>query len=125
VPSASGAADRSVDRAGPRGDSAAGESQVETLDLAASNLPLQGGMRLIVAGDEHQAARSLVEPVHDAGALGIPSPAQQLPELIHKGRTPMRRRRMHDQPRRLLDDGEALVYVDETQVAHAEASSRR
>ena len=98
-----GAADRRVDRPGARGEPPAGQRQVDALDLAPPHLLLQGGVGLVVAGDDQQAAGLLVEPVDDPGALGVGAAAEDLAQLVDQGRPAVRGRRVDDEPGRLVD----------------------
>ena len=64
-------------------------------------------MGLVVAGDDEQAAGPLVEPVDDAGPLGVGTAAEDLAQLVDQGRPAVRGRRVDDQAGRLVDDREA------------------
>ena len=112
---ARGAADRRVDRPGARGEPPFGQRQVGALDLAPPHLLLQRRVGLVVAGDDEQPAGPLVEPVDDAGALGVGAAAEQLDELVDQRRPAVRGRRVDDQAGGLVDDGEALVQMDDAQ----------
>ena len=96
------------------------------LDLASLNLGLQGGVSSVGAGDNEQAAGALVESVNDAGALRVLPAAEDLAELVDKGRAMVGGRRVDDEPGRLVDDGERLVEVDDAQLrGHLSIGSRR
>ncbi len=113
---ARGAADRGVDRAGARAEPAAGEGEVDPLDLAPLHLGLQGGVGLVAAGDDEQAAGPLVEPVDDPRALRVAAAAEDVAQLVDQGRAAVRGRRVDDQAGRLVDDRERLVEVDDPQL---------
>ena len=113
---ARGAADRGVDRAGARSEVPPRQGEVDPLDLAALDLRLQGAVGGVVASDDEQAAGVLVEAVDDARALRVLPPAEHVAELADQGRARVRRRRVDDQARRLVDDGEVVVDMDDPQL---------
>ena len=116
VPLPRGAADRGVDRPGARGEAAAGEGQVEALDLAPLTWRLERRVRRVGAGDDQQAAGALVETVDDARSLRVRRPAKDLAQLADQGRAAVRGRRVDDEAGGLVDDGERLVEVDDAQL---------
>ena len=122
---ARGAPDRGVDRAGARAELAAGEREVDAFDLAPLDRRLQGGVGLLAAGDDEQAAGALVEPVDDPRALGVLAAAEDVAELVDQGRARVRGRRVDDQARRLVDDGQGLVEVDDPQLRLSHRSGSR
>ena len=67
--------------------------------------------------DDEEARRVAVEPVHDPGSLGL-LPACDLPsqEPVHEGSARVARRRMDDDPGRLVDDEQVLVLVHDGQI---------
>ena len=74
-------------------------------------------MRAIVLGDHQEAARVLVEPVHDArpphAADARQAVAAMGDERVDERAARMPRRRMHDEPGRLVDHDEVVVLVDD------------
>jgi hypothetical protein len=106
---ARGAPDRGIDRPCARGKATSGQRQVAALNLAVLHLSLQGGVRSVAAGDNEQAAGALIEPVNDAGALGVLPTPEDLAKLLDKGRSVVGRRRVDDEAGGLVDDGERLV----------------
>ena len=65
------ASNRRLDRPRACRRAALDERQVLPLDQALGERALQPPVDLLVAGDDEQARGVAVEPVHDAGALGI------------------------------------------------------
>src|ERR1700674_1913150 len=92
------------------------DRQVGAAERAVLQLGRKGSVACIVAGDDDQARRALVEPVDYAGARHTPdhgpatAPAQ---ERMHERAGGMAWRRGHDHARRLIDDGEVVVFVDD------------
>ena len=74
-------------------------------------------MRAIILGDHQEAARVLVEPVHDArpphAADARQAVAAMGDERVDERAARMPRRRMHDEPGRLVDHDEVVVLVDD------------
>ena len=94
---------RCASAAGPR--SARGTCAPRSRSLIIADEP---AMRLVVAGDEHQAGGVLVEPVDDPRPVGLPA-AEQLAERVDERRSPVPARRVNDQPGGLVDDRQPLV----------------
>src|SRR5579859_322677 len=74
--------------------------------------------RVVARGDD-QAARPLVEPVHDARPLlpagGRPG-APKAEQGVDQGAAVVARRRMHDHPGRLVDHDDVLVLIHDVEV---------
>ena len=109
------AADRRVDPAAGH-HFAPGEREIFLLHLTLGELPRQLFVRPIVLRDDHQARRALVQPVHDAGPLFSADAA----EIVHvvqqgvdQGAALVARRRVDHHARRLVDDDQILVLVDD------------
>ena len=111
------AADRRVD-APARLHLAPDERDVFLLDLAIVELPRQLLVRRVVLGDDHQPRRAAIEPVHDARPL-LAADAAEIVDVMEQrvdqraARVPGRR--MHDHARRLVDDDEVAVLVEDRQ----------
>ena len=86
---------------------------------------LQRRVGLVGAGDDEQPAGPLVEPVDDAGALGVAAAAEHLFELGDQGRPAVRGGRVDDEAGRLVDHGEVLVEVDDPRPSRAHRPSSR
>src|SRR5205814_1139509 len=65
------ASDRSVDRAAPRAWTPGDEREVLPRERTRLHELLQPTMRLGRPGDDEQPRRVAIEPVHDAGPLGL------------------------------------------------------
>ena len=111
------AADRRVDAAAGH-DLAPDERDVLLLDLAILKLPGELGVRGVVLGDDHQARRPAIEPVHDPRPLLAADAA----EIVHVMEQRVDQRagrmaggRMHDHPGRLVDHDEVAVLVENRQ----------
>src|SRR5213592_3616820 len=123
---ARGAADRRVDRPGPRGDTSPSQRQIDAFDVALLDLRLQRRVSGVRAGNDQKPAGVLVESVHDAGPLGVSASTKQIPEPIDERRALVRGRRVDDEPGRLVDHGEGVVDVDYLQLAaHTSCSACR
>ena len=77
----------------------------------------QRPVRAIILGDHQEAARVLVEPVHDARPPDAADARQAVAamgdERVDERAARMPRRRMHDEPCRLVDHDEVVVLVDD------------
>src|SRR5258708_7666165 len=92
------------------------DRHVGPAERAVFELRRKCSMARIVAGDDDQARRALVEPVHDARTQhasdrGPAAAAAQ--KGVYQRAGVMTRRRMHDHARGLVDDGEVLVLVQD------------
>ena len=114
-----GAADRRVDRPRARGEPAAGQRQVDALDLAAPDLRLQRRVGLVVAGDDEQAAGVLVEPVDDPGPLGVGAAAEELPSSSTRVGPRCEGAGWTTRPAGLSTTARSLVEVDDAQLVAA------
>ena len=105
-------ADRRVDGAAARQDALANRS-VRALDLAPLQSRRQHGVALQRARDEQQAARVLVEPVHETGArqhLELGVAMQQ--RILQRART-VAGARVHDEADGLVDDEQGVIGMDD------------
>ena len=102
-------ADRRLDRAPLGGRPAAHQGEVGAVDAAAAQHALQPSQRLVITGNDQQPGRVPVEPVDDPrpGAVAADLPDQP----VDKRRAARARRRVHDQPGRLVDHQQPLVAV--------------
>ena len=99
------------------GDHALDEREVAALEIVRVKLHLQRHQRRLVLGHDHDARGVLVEPVHDArpplAADADERVAAVMQERVDQRARLVRRRRMHDHARRLVDDDEVRVFVDD------------
>lgn len=110
-----------ANRAGPRLRYVPDQGEIGPLQGAAAAMVGElGGEALmgeVVLGDDEQAARVLVEAVDDAGPAHAADPGQAHPAMrdqpIDEGAVLVPRRRVHDEPCRLVDDDEILVLMDD------------
>src|SRR6266545_2389315 len=109
-------ADRRFDPAAPRPRTAHDEREVAALELTSPDERLQPAIGLLRARDDHQAGGVAVEPVDDARPRGLTTGDVVSEQTVHKRPGRVSRRRMHDETRRLVDDDEVLVRVDEPQL---------
>ncbi len=70
----------------------------------------------VIAGDDEQAAGVLVEAVDDPRALGVIAAAEHVAKLADQGRAGVRGRRVDDEARRLVDDGEVVIDMNDPQL---------
>ena len=105
------AAERRVDRAAARGRAALHEREVLPRDRAALERRLQRAVGRLVAGDDEQAGRVAIEPVHDARPLRVLRRRRAPGERLHEraGRVPASG--MHDHAGRLVHDEQVLILV--------------
>ena len=66
-----------------------------------------------VLRDDQEAARVLVEAVHDAGARHAGERGRVREQGVEQRSAPVAAAGVHDQPRRLVDDEERVVFVDD------------
>ena len=92
------------------------ESQVFLLDLAIVKLTCELAVRGIVLCDHHDARRPAIEPVHDAGPE-LPTDATEvvhvMQQRIHQRPAVVARRWMHHHARRLVEDDDVGVFVED------------
>jgi len=75
-------------------------------------------MRLIGLGDDQQSARLAVEAMHQTRARFAPHGTQGREsgkQPVHQCTRPMTRRWMYDEPCRLVDDGQVLIFVNDVE----------
>jgi len=99
-----------------RGGRLPAKRAINLLHLAPGEGLAQPFVDLVGLGDEHQAARVLVEPVHDAEPL-LPASSGQLctammNQRINERSRPMPNCGMDDQPRLFVDRDQRVVLVD-------------
>ena len=95
------------------------DGKVLLLDRARLELDRQPVMGLIVPGHENRAAGVAVQSMHDARPQR-PAAAAEAGAKVELQRTDKRSRpvsagRMHDHPRRLVDDDQVLVFEEDLQ----------
>ena len=83
--------------------------------VRAAKLPDQIGLRFGRLGDHQQAARVLVEPVHDARARQRRQRRRVMQQRVEQRAVAIAAARMHDQSGRLVDDEQRRVLVDDRQ----------
>ena len=105
-------ADRLVDGAAAL-DLAAYQRLVVAFDGARLQLAHEVGLRFQRLGDNHQAARILVEAVHDAGARDVVQLRQVVQQGVEQGAAPVAVARMDDESGRLVEDEQRLVLIDD------------
>src|SRR6478752_5300192 len=98
------AADRRFDPAAARPWSPDDERDVMTIELMAAHELLQPAVRLLRARDYHQPRRVTVEPVDDAGPVGISAGDVVLEQPVDECPGCMPGCRVNDEPGRLVDD---------------------
>ncbi len=117
------AADRRVDLAGGRVEAAPDEGEIFAFEREGAPVvgEQQGETQVgrVGLGDDEQAGRVLVEPVDDAGPPHAADPRQARPamadERVDQRALGVARRRMDDEARRLVDDDEMFVLVDDVE----------
>jgi hypothetical protein len=70
---------------------------------------------LLRAGDDQQAGGVAVEPVHDPGSLRFPARRAVRQHAVDERAGLVTPRRMNDDTRRLVDDEQMLVLVDDSE----------
>ena len=105
-------ADRRVDGAAAR-DVARGQREIFAGHGSRLQRPHERGVRGQGLGDDQEAARVLVEPVDDAGARHLLQLRRMMEERVQQRARPVAGARMHDEPRRLVDDEQSLVLGDD------------
>ena len=111
------AADRRVDPSSGLHD-APDERDVFLLDLAIAKLTRELLVRGVVLGDDHQARRAAIEPVHDAGPLLAADAAEivdVMEQRVHQRAARVAGGRMHDHAGGLVDDDDVAILIDDRQ----------
>jgi hypothetical protein len=111
------AADGGLDPAPPRTWAPAHERDVGSLQLAPADEVLEAPVRLARAGDDEEARRVPIEPVHDPRPLGVLSPGgSTLQQSVDERAVSVTGRGMDDDTGGLVHDEEVLVLEDHAQV---------
>jgi len=108
------AADRSIDLA-TGSDHADHDAFINAADLARLHLLDQPGLRLQGLGHHHQAGGVFIQPVNDAGARYVDDVWHVVQQRIEQRTTGMTGSRVHNQPGRLVDYHDMVVFVDDIQ----------
>ena len=108
------AADRRVDRVAAR-EVARGEREVLARHRARLQLAHEVGVRRQRLRDDQEAARVLVEPMHDAGARHARELRRVMQQRVEQRAVAVAGARMHDEPGRLVDDEERVVLGNDRQ----------
>jgi hypothetical protein len=109
--------DRRVDAA-PGLDEAPDERDVFLVHFAVFELPRQLLVCAIGLRDDHHTRRAPVEPVNDPGPHFAADPAQILhvmEQRVDERAGAVAGGRVHDHSRRLVEDDEVFIFVDETE----------
>lgn len=85
--------------------------QVLAADLARGDHPHDRIHHGALAGDDHEAAGVLVEPVDDARTRHVASPRIQREQAVEQRAAPVAGSGVDDQAGRLVDDAQVLVLV--------------
>ena len=97
---------------------AARDGDIRAAERAVAELRRESAVRGVVARDDDEARRPLVEAVDDSRPSG---PARSGPaaasteQRMNEGPGVMPGRRVHDHARRLVDDGEVVILVDDVE----------
>jgi hypothetical protein len=91
------------------------EREVFALHAPRGELAHEVGLRLRRPRHDEQAARVLVEAVHDPGAGDLREPRRVVQERVHQRAPPVPGPGMDHQPGRLVDDQERVVLVHDRQ----------
>ena len=89
---------------------------VDAADGASLELFDQLGLRLESLGHHHQAGGVLVQAMHDTGTRNVDQIGYAVQQCIEQGTVLMAGRRMHHQPRRLVQHQDLLILVDDVQI---------
>ena len=92
------------------------ERDVLLADLAIVELPRKLAMRAIVLGHHHHSRRPAVETMHDARprlAANAAQPVDVVQERVDERARRVPGGRVHDHARRLVDDHEVVVLVED------------
>ena len=117
------AADRRIDRRRAR-EVAVHDRQVLALDRARLQLADEIGLRFGRLGDDHEAARVLVEAVHDARARQRRQRRRVMQQRVQQRAVAVAAARMHDQAGGLVDDEDRGVLVHDRQARSPAARTR-
>jgi len=112
------APDRRADGSAVFVDRTRNQNQVGALHAAGGQLGRQGFVRGVVLGDGQQAGRVLVYAMHDARTLDAADAGQVLAVMqqgVDERAGVCARRGMHDHIRRLVDDDDVAVLIDDVQ----------
>jgi len=109
------AADRGIDLAAGS-DHANHDALVDAADLARLHLLDQPGLRLQGLGHYHQAGGVLVQAVDDTGARYVDDVRHVVQQCIEQCPAGMPGGRVHNQPGRLVDHHDMVVFVDDIQL---------
>ena len=108
-------ADRRIDHAAA-GHHARADGFVFALDFARFDGPHERGMRFERASDDHQSARVLVEPMHDARPRHLRQLRVQMQQCVLQGAGRVAGAWMNDQPGGLVEHEDVAVLVDDVQL---------
>jgi len=111
------AADRCLDATTPGARPTADEREIFTFHRAPAEQALQAAVRLLGAGNDQEAGGVAVEPMDDARPLGLRTSADATEQTLHQRAARMPRRRVNDEPSRLVDHQDVLVLVRESELA--------
>ena len=89
---------------------AVNQRQVFARRGARLQLPHQLGLRERRFRDHHHTTRVFVEPVHDACTHDVGERGRVMQERVEQCAIAIARARMHDKPRRFIDDQNLLVF---------------
>ncbi len=109
------ATDRGVDLAAG-GHHTNHDALIDAADLAALHLLDQPGLRLQGLGHHHQTGGVLVQTVDDTGARHVDDVWHVVQQGIEQGTAGMAGGRVHNQPGRLVDHHDMVVFVDDIQL---------
>jgi hypothetical protein len=104
-------ADRGVDAPAARARPTADEGNVVALQPTLAHELLEEAVRLLGPSDDQEAGGVAVETVDDARTLRVPSRNATVEQGVDKRPLLVPRCRVHDEPRRLVDDEQMLVLV--------------
>ena len=91
------------------------QGAVDAAHRARLQLAHQAGMGAQAAGDDHHAGSVLVQPVHDPRAGQRGQRLIEMQQRVLQRAVRVARRRMHHQARRLVDDDQVVVGVEDIQ----------
>ena len=96
-------------------DHAHHDAFVDTADRALLQLVHQVGLRLQGLGHDHQTGGVLVQAVDDAGTWHVDDVGHVMQQGVEQGTAGMAGSRVHHQARRLVDDQDLIVFIDDVQ----------
>ncbi len=106
------ATDRRIDLAAG-GDYTNHDALVDTADFTRLHLFDQLGLRLQGLGYHHQARGVFVQAVNDTGTWHVDDVRHMVQQRVEQGTTGMPGSRVHNQPGRLVDHHDMVVFVDD------------